>query len=81
MTSEALRDVLFFCLCINYSILLLWFLVFSLARQRLFLLHRRWFELSEPHFDAIHYAAMALYKIGILIFNLTPWLALYFVRF
>lgn len=81
MTSESLSDVLFFCLCINYGILLLWFLVFSLARQRLFRLHRRWFQLSEPHFDAIHYAAMAVYKIAIMIFNLAPWLALHFVSF
>ncbi|MGL4604298.1 MAG: DUF6868 family protein [Iodobacter sp.] len=81
MTSEKLSEFLFFCLCINYGVLLLWFSAFALDRQRLFRLHRRWFQLSEPHFDTIHYAAMALYKITIMIFNLAPWLALHFVSF
>lgn len=81
MTSEKLSDFLLFCLCINYGVLLLWFLAFAMDRNRLFRLHRRWFQLSEPHFNAIHYAAMGIYKIAILIFNLAPWLALHFVSF
>jgi hypothetical protein len=30
-------------------------------------------------FDAIHYAAMAIYKIGIILFNLVPYAALIIV--
>ena len=42
----------------------------------LFRLHTRWFRLSVERFDAIHYAAMALYKVGILLLNLVPYVAL-----
>jgi hypothetical protein len=38
--------------------------------------HSRWFHLSTDQFDALHYAGMALYKIGILLFNLVPYIAL-----
>jgi len=31
-------------------------------------------------FNTIHYEAIALYKLGILIFNLVPYLALRIVR-
>ena len=42
-------------------------------------LHSRWFYLSREQFDALHYAGMALYKIGILLFNLVPYIALHIV--
>ena len=38
--------------------------------------HGRWFQLSMDHFDALHYGGMALFKIGILLFNLVPYIAL-----
>jgi hypothetical protein len=40
-------------------------------------LHSRWFNLSVETFDAIHYASMALYKIGIMLLNITPLIALW----
>jgi hypothetical protein len=42
-------------------------------------MHTRWFKLSVETFDAIHYAGMATYKIGVLLFNLVPLLALYLI--
>jgi hypothetical protein len=43
-------------------------------------LHSRWFRISEERFDAIHYAGMAAYKIGILLLNLVPFVALLVLR-
>ena len=43
-------------------------------------LHGRWFKLPDATFDAIHYGGMAAYKIGILLFNLAPLLALWLLR-
>ncbi len=80
MTLALFQSVLCYALAINYTILLLWFFVFCYARQFLLQLHRRWFELSDARFDAIHYAGMSLYKIIILAFNLAPCLALYLMR-
>ena len=78
MSLDFLRQFLLWSLAINYAILLIWFVLFVAARNWLRALHGRWFRLSEPAFDAIHYSGMAIYKIGILLFNLVPLLALYF---
>lgn len=43
-------------------------------------LHSQWFHLSREQFDAVHYADMALYKLGILLFNLIPYIALRIVE-
>ena len=42
-------------------------------------LHSRWFQLSDSTFDAVHYGGMALYKIGIFLFNLVPLIAIYLI--
>ena len=38
------------------------------------------FNVSVEAFNAIHYAGMALFKIGIFLFNLVPYWALLIVR-
>jgi hypothetical protein len=37
-------------------------------------LHSRWFHVSVEQFDALHYVGMALYKLGILLLNLVPYI-------
>jgi hypothetical protein len=36
----------------------------------------KWFKLTVERFDAIHYAGMAFFKIGIFLLNIVPYLAL-----
>ena len=43
-------------------------------------MHGKWFRLSGEQFDALHYGGMAMFKIGILLFNLVPLIALDIVR-
>jgi hypothetical protein len=76
LTLEAARSFLLYCTLINYRILLLWFVVFAAARNWMKGLHGRWFRLTDEQFDALHYGGMALYKIGIFLFNLAPFVAL-----
>jgi hypothetical protein len=76
LNPDAIRELLLWCAGINYTVLLVWFLVFTFAHGWMYRLHGRWFRLSPEQFDAIHYAAMAVYKIGILLLNLVPYLAL-----
>jgi hypothetical protein len=54
-------------------------LVFAIvfARDWVKRLHGQWFQLSDPTFDAIHYGGMAIYKVGIFLFNLVPLIAIY----
>lgn len=79
MNVEFVRNFLLWCAVINYGVLLVWFLFFILAHDWMQRLHGRWFRLSAAQFDAVHYAAMAIYKVGVLLFNLVPLLALWII--
>jgi hypothetical protein len=76
MTTAEMKDVLLWCVGLNYAILLIWFGVFVFAHDWMYGMHGRWFKLSVETFDTIHYAGLAIYKIGILLLNLVPLLAL-----
>lgn len=80
MTYDFLCRFLLYSLTFNYLVLLVWFFAFVFARRGLRALHGRWFQMSDSSFDAIHYGGMALYKIGILLFNLAPLVALCLTR-
>lgn len=76
MTIEVARSFLLWCTVINYGILLVWFLAFVFAHQWFQDIHGRWFHLSRDQFDALHYAGMGIFKIGIMLFNLVPFVVL-----
>ena len=79
MTIESARHFLLWCTVMDYGVLLVWFVVFVFAHDAMQRIHGRWFHLSREQFDALHYGGMAVYKVGILLFNLVPLAAL-FVR-
>lgn len=76
MNTTQLADFLLYCALVNYSILIIWFLAFVFAKGWMKSLHRQWFKLSDQSFDAMHYGSMAVYKIGIMLLNLAPYIAL-----
>jgi hypothetical protein len=79
MNPALLSSFLLYCTILNYLVLLLWFAVYVLARDWMFRLHGRWFHLTQGQFESLHYGGMAVYKIGILLFNLVPLIALHMV--
>jgi hypothetical protein len=79
MNINFIRHFLLWCTVINYCVLLIWFLAFMFAHDCMYRFHTRWFRLTTEQFDTIHYSAMAVYKIGILLFNLVPYIALLIV--
>lgn len=79
MDLDTLRDVLLWSMVINYGVLLIWFAAFTVAHDRIYALHHRWFSISRETFDALHYGGMAVYKIGVLLLNLAPLVALWLV--
>lgn len=79
MTLDVAREVLGWCTVINYSLVFLWFVLLAFAREWMYRLHGDWFTLSIEQFSLVHYAGMALYKIGILLLNLVPYVALHLV--
>lgn len=76
MTLDQLHDFLLWNLAVNYIVLLLWFGVLTFAHDWVYRLHTRWFQLTPQTFDVLHYGGMAIYKIGVLLFNVAPLLAL-----
>jgi Family of unknown function (DUF6868) len=76
MVIQDLRSALGWCTIFDYAVLLFWFVVFILAHDWLHRLHGRWFSMSEERFDAIHYTLMGVFKLGIFLFNLVPYLSL-----
>lgn len=80
MDIEQTRHILLYCMLVNYTILMVWFLAFVWFHDAIHRLHGRWFRLTPERFDLVSYGGMALYKIGVLLFNLVPWLALTWVR-
>lgn len=77
MDATTLQHFLGWGVVAHYAVLLLWFAVFVFARAWLYRLHGRFFpNITALAFDAIHYAAMAFYKVMVLLFWLVPWLLL-----
>lgn len=77
MTINEIREILLWCLGLNYAILFIWFGVFVFAHDFIYRMHSRWFKLSAETFDAANYIGIAIYKIGIMLLNLVPLLALW----
>jgi hypothetical protein len=76
MEIELVESFFFWCSVINLGILTWWFLVFVFAKRFIYKLHGMWFKIDDVKFDAIHYRAMAYYKLGIFLLNLVPYFAL-----
>jgi len=76
MTIELISQVLALCTVINFGILLWWALVIALAHDWVYRMHGKLFKISIEKFDATHYTCLTLFKTGIILFNLVPYLAL-----
>jgi hypothetical protein len=80
MDIDTVRNALLWCTILNYALLILWFVLHLLPHRLLHRLWGRWFPLTSEQFDAFNFAGIALYKLGILLFNLVPWVALTIIR-
>jgi len=80
VTTNEIKDALLWCAGLNYVVLFIWFGAFVFGHDWMYRIHGRWFQLSVETFDAMHYAGLSVYKIGIILFNLVPWAALCLVR-
>jgi hypothetical protein len=76
MTVDLLRRILAWSALLNMGILLWWFLVFTMAHDRVYRIHGRFIKIPVERFDTIHYAGMTFYKIVIFAFFIVPYLAL-----
>jgi hypothetical protein len=79
MTAIEIERVLLGSALLNYAILLIWLGAFIFSHEWMYRLHTRWFKIPVETFDAVHYGAMAVYKVGILLLNLAPMIAIFLV--
>lgn len=80
MSIEMARGFFLWCSVINYVILLAWALPFVFWRDGLYRLWCRFFRVSLEQFDMLNIGGISIYKIGVILFNLVPCIALYLVR-
>jgi hypothetical protein len=80
MSIENARGFFLWCSVINYALLLVWAALATLGRDPLYRLWSRLFRLSPELFDALNIGGITLYKMGVLLFNIVPCIALYLVR-
>ena len=76
MTVQQLSDFLLWNLILNYSLLILWSGLFLMARDWMYEMHRMFFDISRPTFNAFNYGGIGLYKMLIFLFCLMPYVAL-----
>lgn len=80
MTIEMLSALLGWCTIINFIVVFIWFGFFRFGHDFMYNLHGRWFNLRLDTFDALHYGLLGIYELGIILFNLVPWITLQFIN-
>jgi len=79
MDLDTLRTFLLWCTILNGGLLVVAFLVCSLAGDWVYRMHRRWFPIGRDAFTVAIYAVLGAFKLLVLGLNLVPWLALVIV--
>jgi len=75
MNIESIRHFFAWCTLINFVLLILWCLL-TLGIPSLTGLVIRLFNLDADKFRSLNFAGIMYYKLGIILFNLAPYLAL-----
>jgi len=75
MNMEAMRHFFAWCSVINYAILILW-CVLTLWVPGWRSIVTRLFGQADEKFGALNFAGIMYYKLGIILFNLVPYIAL-----
>ena len=81
LTKENVRKFLGWCSVINIAFLMYWIGALTLGKEFVFQIHTCWFDIPHDRFNEIHYTMMGYYKLMVILFNVTPYLVLRFVKF
>lgn len=76
MNLETVRSFLMWCFIINYGLLLFWSALFIFFHDGFNNLLQILLRRKIEHMDSIQILAMTLFKLGVILFNLVPWIAL-----
>ncbi|MDH3346039.1 MAG: hypothetical protein OEL75_02530, partial [Kiritimatiellaceae bacterium] len=61
---------------INFALLMLSFALMTLAKEWIYKIHTRWFNLPKETFDTVLYCFLGLHKLLVWVFCIIPWIAL-----
>ena len=75
MDIITVRAFFMWCSIINGALLVLSFLICSLAGDWIYGMHSKWFPISREAFNVAIYSFIGLYKIFFCVFNLVPYIA------
>jgi len=73
---DSLAEFFGWCTLINVGLLMLTFLFITAARPLIVGLHSKLFGIAEAELPAAYLQYLAIYKIGIILLNLVPYIAL-----
>jgi hypothetical protein len=80
MSLETARAFFLWCSVINYGLLIVWALVATLGRGWHFGFASRIFPITREQYDVMNVCGIALYKVGIFLFNIVPLISLYIIK-
>ena len=80
MTIDTFHNMLQWSTLISIVCMFIWLSLITFARNFLFRLYSSKLKISMEQFDVIHYSAITIFKILIVVFNIAPLLALYIIR-
>jgi len=76
MDIELLTSFFMWCTIVNMSLLILAFLLWMVASDRIYALHGTWFPMPRQTLNVIFYCLLGLYKIIVFVFNIVPWVVM-----
>ena len=76
MTVENTLAVLGWCMVINFSLIIIWALALGWAPNLTYKTQRLVTRISQEDFERIMYKLIGQYKLGIMIFNFAPYVAM-----
>ena len=81
MDVQTLITFFMWCTIIDGVLLALWITLCALAPDLVYRTQSKWFPIPRETFNVIIYSFLGLFKVGFLVFNVAPYIALLIVGF
>jgi len=76
MSIASLQQAFLWGAILNYCLLILWWVIIRLPHEWIYNLSGKGFSVSREQFDSCNLLGIILYKIGIIMLFVTPYIAL-----
>lgn len=80
MNILEVRELFMWSTVFNLAILITWFVLWSVFQKQMYHMQSRYITLTPEQYSLLVFCGMGLYKLGILFFNLVPYVALSIVK-